>query len=371
MMKHKITFFPLGNADSTLFQLPNNKVVLIDYANVRCEDNPDDKRIDLSKALDETVKKDYDAVCFTHVDDDHICGFSEYFYLEHAKKYQEGKRKKIKELWVPAAILLEENLKEEARTLRAEARYRLKEKKGIKMFSRPKKMKDWCNEQDDISYEDVKHLFVDAGTLIPNYNLESDGVEFFVHSPFVSESKNINRNREAIVIHATFNDQCETKLLLGSDITYNVWSDIVNVTKNFKNEHRLEWDIFHISHHCSYTALSEEKGEDITEPTDELKWLFETQGKEGCRIISPSREIPTKGTSADRDTQPPHRQAANHYKKVIDKKKGEFKVTMEHPSTDRPEPIVLEIDKETCATLLKKNIATTAFVTSVKPPRAG
>lgn len=370
MAKHTLKFFPIGNADCTLFKLSTGKNVLFDYADRRCADDPDDKRIDLPKALDEEVKGDYDVVCFTHADDDHICGFSEYFFLKHAKEYQEGKRKKIEELWVPAAVLLEKNLNGEARILRSEARHRLKEKKGIRVFSRPKKMKDWCNEQDDISYEDVKHLFVDAGKLVPGFSLLSEGVEFFAHSPFASGTQNINRNSEAVVVQATFNDKCSTKLILGSDIDSEVWADIVKVTKHFNNANRLEWDIFHISHHCSYTALSSEKGEDETSPMEEVKWLFETKGRNGSRIISPSKPIPVKGTKEDKDNQPPHRQAANYYKRVADLKRGEFKVTMEHPNSNKPEPIAFEIDQDSCATLIKK-AATSAFISTAKPPRAG
>lgn len=371
MSKHTITFYPLGNADSTLIKLSAGKTVLFDYANMRCADDPNDKRIDLPKALDEAVTGNFDVVCFTHADDDHICGFSEYFYLEHAGVYQTGKRKKIKELWVPAAVLLEPNVDGEARILRSEARHRLKAGKGIRVFSRPKKMRDWCDEQEDICFDDVEHLFVNAGTLAPGFGLSSEGIEFFVHSPFASESQNINRNREAIVVQANFDDNCQTKVMLGSDINSEVWADIVKVTRHFKRDERLEWDIFHISHHCSYTALNGEKGVNETLPTAEVKWLFETQGKNGSRIISPSKPTPVKGTKEDEDVQPPHRQAANYYKRVANLKRGEFKVTMEHPNATKPEPIAFEIDKFSCATLIKKAVATSAFVSTIKPPRAG
>ena len=371
MAKHILKFFPIGNADCTLFKLSTGKNILFDYADRRCADDPDDKRIDLPKALDEEVKGDYDVVCFTHADDDHICGFSEYFYLEHAKVYQEGVRKKIQELWVPAMVLTDEEVKDEARVLRAEARYRLKAGKGIRIFSRPKKMRAWCDAQEDICFDDVKHLFVDAGSLAPGFNLGSEGVEFFVHSPFASETKNIDRNSKGIIVQATFNDRCQTKLVLGADIKDEVWADIVKVTRHFNRDHRLEWDIFHISHHCSYTALNrEDKGENETEPIAEVKWLFETQGKDGARIISPSKPIPQKGTEEDEDVQPPHRQAANYYKRVADLKKGEFKVTMEHPNSNKPEPIAFEIDEDSCATLIKKAV-TSAFISTAKPPRAG
>lgn len=48
---------------------------------------------------------------------------SDFFYLEHAKKYQNGDRIKIKELWVPAAMITEEGSEDEARILQSEARF--------------------------------------------------------------------------------------------------------------------------------------------------------------------------------------------------------------------------------------------------------
>ncbi|MBB1287067.1 hypothetical protein HRH25_21985 [Flavisolibacter sp. BT320] len=365
-METKITFYPIGNADTTLIALANNQKVLFDYANMRCADDPADKRIDLPKELNKVVTGDsYDVVCFTHMDNDHICGFSEYFHLEHAKAYQGEGRKKIKEMWVPAAILLETSLDGEALTLRTEARFRLRNKTGIRIFSRPKKLKQWCDQQLDICFDDIKHLIVDAGTLVPDFTKQGNGVEFFVHSPFASETQQIDRNNEAIVVQATFGDACETKLLLGSDLNSDAWSDIVKITRHFGRDERLRWNIFHLSHHCSYTALNWEKGETETKPTPEVKWLFENQGENRCWIISPSWCIPTADT-----TQPPHKQAAAYYRKVANSKAGGFKVTMDHPTSGNPKPMTFVIDSLSCARLqIQASAAFASF--EQKPSRAG
>lgn len=364
-MEHKITFYPIGNADTTLIELNNNQKILFDYANMRCKDDLADKRIDLPSELNKVVTGDaYDVVCFTHLDNDHICGSTEYFYLQHATKYQSKDRKKINELWVPAAVLVETNLSGEALIIRTEARHRLKNKSGIRVFSRPKKLKDWCDAQEDICYDDIKHLIVDAGTLAPGFSKSSQGVEFFVHSPFVSETQHIDRHNEAIVVQATFNDRYESKMILGSDITSSVWSDIVNITRHFGHADRLKWDIFHISHHCSYTALNEDKGDNETKPTAEIKWLFETQGNNRSWIISPSWSIPTQDTD-----QPPHRQAAAYYKKVANSKNGAFKVTMDHPSSSSPKPMSFVVDSVTGLRLLLNASVTPSF--EQRPSRAG
>ena len=102
---HKVTFYPLGNADCCQIDLDNGEKILFDYANVGNSDDNDDLRINLPAALREDLKtadRDfYDVVAFTHADKDHINGFSDFFYLEHAKKYQDKERIKINTLWVP------------------------------------------------------------------------------------------------------------------------------------------------------------------------------------------------------------------------------------------------------------------------------
>lgn len=365
-MEHKITFYPIGNADTTLMELSNGQKILFDYANMKIDGDPNDKRIDLPTELNKVVSGDYDIVCFTHLDNDHICGASEYFHFEHAACYQGEGRKRIKEMWVPANALVESSLDSDARVIRAEARYRLKNKLGIRVFSRPKKLKDWCDKQNDICYEDVCQLIVDAGKLAPGFTKNDNGVEIFVHSPFVSETQHIDRNNEAIVVQVTFNDAYETKMMLGSDINHDAWSDIVKITRHYKNDIRLAWDFFHISHHCSYTALSSEKGVGETSPNEEVKWLFETMGIKRSRIISPSFSIPQEIT-----VQPPHKEAASYYKRVASMKEGEFRVTMDYPSKSNPKPLTFIIDSSSGARLQLNSIGSASFAYERKPPRAG
>jgi hypothetical protein len=342
-MKNFVKFYPLGNADTTLIKLDNGQVILFDYANTKNTDDKSDKRCDLPTELNKDVKKDYDVVAFTHADKDHIKRFSEYFYLEHAEKYQDGDRKKINELWVPAAIILETNLDNpEAEILRAEARYRLKNKKRIKVFSKPEKLKDWL-KKEGISYDEVSHLLVNAGTLVPGWTLKDNGIEFFVHSPFSEkvDNKEIERNEACLIVQAVFNNAYKTAMILGADADSNLWNDIVNITKYYKREGRLAWDIFHISHHCSYKALNnDDRGKNKTTPTENVKWLFETKGRDKGILISPSLEIPDKYG----EVQPPHKEVANYYLDVKNLKNGEFDVTMEHPTKSKPEPIKVIID---------------------------
>lgn len=369
---HKLTFYSLGNADCCKIDLSNGKKLLFDYANCRDNEDEDDLRIDLAKALQEdleTANRDYfNVVAFTHADDDHIHGSSDFFYLEHAKKYQSDDRIKINELWVPAAMIIEEGSEDEARILRAEARYRLKKGTGIRVFSRPERLKEWL-EKEGLPVKERESLIIDAGRLVPGFDDKLiEGVEFFVHSPFAAQvgDKVEDRNESALIFHATFdcNGQ-ETKFMIIGDSTHEVLTDIVNITKYHEREDRLKWDIYDIPHHCSYLALSSEKGEDKTEPVPEVKWLLE-QGLEKGKLVSCSKPIPDN----DEDSQPPHRQAANYYKEVAGKILGEFKVTMEHPKKSKPKPLEIAINEEG-AKILKPLIGGSAAVVSRPAPRAG
>ena len=359
---HKLTFYPLGNADCCLIDLNNGQKMLFDYADVGDSiDLPAKLREDL-----ETAKKDsYDVVAITHADKDHIKGFSDFFYLQHAKKYQNGDRIKIGTLWVPAAVILETTSNEDHRILRAEARYRLKKGKGIRVFSKPDLLEDWLRKEG-IKLKDREHLITNAGQTIPGYNKFSEGVEFFVHAPFSESVDNvIVRNDAALVVQATFEYMHEdTQLIMGADINHEVWTNIVRITQYYNRNERLKWDVFKISHHCSYTALSDEKGKTKTTPVSKVKWLFE-QGHKKAILVSTSDPIPTVDT-----TQPPHRQASNFYKEVAKNIEGDFKVTMEHPKASAPEPLVIKIDGSK-AKVEKRSLGGVGFMTTQRSPRAG
>jgi beta-lactamase superfamily II metal-dependent hydrolase len=351
-MEAKITFFNLGNADTSLIRIsPSGKTVLWDYADMRGE-----KHCDLPTELNKRITEEYyDVVCFTHADEDHVKGMSKYFYLEYAELYQKGDRKKIKELWIPAAWLLESrnDLCSDATILKAEAKYRLLTLKSkIKIFSKPDALKEWV-EKEGVKFSEIEHLIVDAGKCVQGWDKKADGVEFFVHSPFkghVDENEVIDRNTAAILVQAVFGNKPETKLILGGDADSDNLKDIVRMSKYRKNSDRLKWDLLHLFHHCSYKALNkDEKGKTKTTPVTEVKWLMETQGQKNCVIISPSEIIPVKETD-----QPPHMHAHSYYKEdVCDKKGGKIIVTMEHPSKEKPGPVEMEINDEGF-TVLKK-----------------
>lgn len=340
-----ITFYPLGNADCTLIEFADGRLMLVDYYKGKDNDDDEDKRVKLPEELNEVLEdkeRDYfDVVVFTHRDSDHVLGADEFFWLEHAKEYQGEDRIKIKEIWVPACYILEEGLKDSARIIRQEARHRLKEGKGIRVFSQPNALDDWLRS-NNVSPEERSHLITSAGNCAPGFTNDKGQAEIFIHAPFAFqvEDNEIDQNKASLVLHITFfeGDIC-SRAFFGADTTYDVWENIVYKTKDEKRPERLIWDIFKISHHCSYKALSEEKGKDITEPVEDVKYLFD-QGQSDCYLISSSKPIPEKDTD-----QPPHKQAAAYYYDVADRKSGNFYVTMQTPTSDKPKKIVILLDE--------------------------
>jgi hypothetical protein len=376
-MVANVHFFPLGNADTLRIDLANGGKVLIDYANMRCADDDSDPRCDLPKELRRDLSKarrnHYDAVCITHLDDDHCKGFGDFFWLRHAKAYQGDARIRIGELWVPAAAILEDGLDGDAGLVRAEARYRLREGKGIRVFSRAARLRKWMDD-NGIDYESRKHLIVNAGKLGPGYTKEGPAqAEFFVHCPFgwrQDENTVIDRNEDSIVMQVTFREgQRDSYLFLGSDVNHETLSAIVQVSRQHGNDDRLLWDIMKLLHHCSYLALGPDRGSDETKAVLDVKWLFESQGRRGGIIVSPSWPIPSKGSKEDEDVQPPHRQAANHHRRVARQIDGTFAVTMEQPSRANPKTFGYEITAFGVALIVAAPLVSAAAASST--PRAG
>jgi hypothetical protein len=366
---HKLIFYPLGNADCCVIRMDNDRLFVFDYADMHNPDDPEDKRMPLREAFDEDIgwpeRRYVDVLAFTHGDDDHVCKAPERFWLEHADKYQGDDRVKVNELWVPAALIVEEGSEDCTKIIRAEARYRFLNKKGIKVFSRPEHLRSWLRERGQ-ALEDYQHLIVDAGTIVPSFNLETHGIEFFVHSPFAerTEAGLLDRNENCLVMQATIRSgQNDTRFLITADSVSENWQKMVAITRAYNNDHRLAWDIFKIPHHCSYLSMASEKGDHKTTPTPEFEWLLQ-QGTKRAVMVSSSWPVPNKT-----EDQPPHVEAYRRYKDTADDLDADLVVTMENPKS-QPKRTVIMIDGNGPA-LQKKSFSAAVAITSSKSPRVG
>ena len=243
---------------------------------------------------------------------------------------------------LPAAVITEEGCTEEDRIIRQEARYRLKQGSGIRVFSRPEQLKKWL-EGEGLSVADRQALITDAGQLVPGWWAEVQGVEFFVHSPFASRTDDgsyVERNDGCLVLHATFSaDGTKTKVFFGADIRQLPLSEIIRITRSKNREERLESDVVKVPHHSSYLSLGPEKGKDKTVPTEEIAYFYEKKLQRRAILVSTSRLIPAD----ENDNQPPHRQAADYYEEQATAQAGEYVITMKHPRASSPETLVVEI----------------------------
>jgi len=376
---HNIIFYPVGNGDTSQIVLANGKRLLFDFRHQNQGENDDTPHIDLKKRLqeelDEADRDYFDVVVFTHGDKDHIAHSTEFFELRHAQKYMGDGRIKIRELWVPAAMILDtamnDQQSDEFVTWRQEARYRLRNGEGIQVFSKPEKLRNWL-EQNGIPLEERQHLITDAGSLARGFSLEKDEVEFFCHSPFVKHCDEGDqlRNEASLIFQVRFEiEDLQYNYFAVGDSQHDVLEDIVSITKYHKNTDRLDWDLFNIPHHCSAYALAPDKGEKETIPTELVKELLH-HGQREAYSVSSSNPI-SSAPDAYEQSQPPHIQAKKAYRRYLEDVAGrDLLVTMEEPNQTKPEPLVFEITSNG-GRLVRKLVTGAAAIISTSPPRAG
>ncbi|PKB13757.1 hypothetical protein [Janthinobacterium sp. 64] len=378
-MAHKIVFYPVGNGDTCQIILENGKRILMDYRHRKKTETGEGPEINLKarlkKELKDARRNSFDVVAFTHGDSDHIENSTEFFELTHAAKYQGEGRVKIDTLWVPAALVLENatNDQQSAEFIiwRQEARYRLKQGTGIRVFSKPEKLKGWL-EENGLTLESRRHLITDAGKIAPDLSLDADGVEFFCHSPFikhVDEGDDL-RNAASLIFNVRFRQgESHYDFLAVGDSEWCVLEDIVKTTKAHGNMDRLAWDLYNIPHHCSYLALSDVKGTYETVPKPYVEDIL-LAGKEGSYIVSSS--CPILDTKEGREQiQPPHIQAKRCYQRYLDKTNGaKFLVTMEEPNATRPQPLEFKVEAQGLS-LVSAAASAACIIISKPAPRAG
>ncbi len=369
----EIVFYPLGNADCCFMKTGGGHTFVFDYADMRSADNPEDKRMALLENFREDLgwpeSKEIDVLAITHGDNDHIKGIPEAFWLNHAQKYQDEDRIKIKEIWVPAAMLCDEDAADDCKILRAEVQYRFLRKEGIRVFARPEHLADWLAARGK-RLDDFRDIITDAGRLVPGWSKETHGIEFFVHSPFAERTIDglLDRNENCLVMQATIRESTvDTRFLITADSVSSIWQKMVKITKSHGNDERLAWDLFSIPHHGSYLSMAEEKGEDITEPTEEFKWLLE-QGSVRSVMVSSSREVLIEDDPDD--VLPPHRQTYRRYKQTAEDLDGEIVVTMENPTLKEPRRTIVKVD-QFGVTLKKESSLAASILTSTVSPRVG
>jgi hypothetical protein len=376
MADASITYFPVGNGDTSLIKLADGTGIIIDI-NV-CQDE-DEERYDVHSHLIQQLRTDSskvrhcDAFILSHADQDHTRGFSTVFYTGDPDKYSEKDRTKnriiIDELWFSPRIFcpFEKDLCDDAKELKKEAERRIAVyRKGGADAKKPGNRIRIIGFTDNPDLADLKAIVTVPGSSINLINgLAKSDFSFFVHAPTKkdTDSKWAERNDTSIVLQARFkvDDQERAALaLFGGDAGCGIWSDIISKSTNDD----LEFDLFLAPHHCSWTFFSETPSEE-NEPDDKIITFLTLCKRKGAIAISSSKPI------KDDDDNPPHHLAAEKYREILGAKN--LLCTGEHPNEKSPEPIYFTMtangpvkDEPVAKSQVKSSAAIAAVVTQPK-----
>lgn len=346
MKDPSITYFPVGNGDTTLIGLSDGTNILID-CNIT-EDSRNDRekeRYSVHKHLLEEMGKDgsniphLDAFILTHPDEDHCRGFCTAFYRGDPSKYSQADRRAgliiIDELWFTPRIIssYEDDLCESAKHFCDEVNRRMKLYKADDPDSGiPGNRLRIIGYSDNPEMRGLESILTVPGNTINQINgSQKVDFSFFIHAPFKkdTDSEESERNHTSVVIQARFdmpNAKNAGLAMFGGDSGCAIFKKIAERS----DEEDLQWDLFTAPHHCSWYFFNEQSYEDDPIPDKTSVELLKMH-REGAYIIASCKPV------VDNGDNPPHFQAAKEYKKHVEK--GKFLVTMEHPNEDEPLPI--------------------------------
>lgn len=254
-----ITYFPVGNGDTSLIALSDGATIVIDLNVIEAaSDESDDTRYDVHSHLLKEAKRDskkrpyHDAFILSHPDQDHNRGFEKVFYTGDPTKYSEQDKKHgriiIDELWFAPRIFSpheEKKLSEEAKAFQKEARRRMKlYQSGAKERSEPGNRIRIIGYSDNPELKGLEDVITAPGSSLNLINgSKKDDFEFFVHAPFKkdTDSGDAERNDTSVVLQARFTvDKVKEAALafFGGDAGCAIWEDIFDRSKDIHLQRR-------------------------------------------------------------------------------------------------------------------------------------
>ena len=340
MGEASITYFPVGNGDTSLVRLKDGTSILIDV----CISTDDEDKYDVHGHLIGELRSEegvphLDAFILTHPDQDHIRGWSTYFYSGDPSKYSKSDKKEGRivadEVWFAPRIFAphEKELCQEASDFRKEVNRRIELfRKGSQASSLPGNRFRVAGFTDNPDLKGLEASLTVPGNVTSKINTSiKNDFEIFVHAPTKKESdaKWAERNDTSIVLQLRFKVGGDSKAVLAmfsGDAHCGIWSNIIEKSKTSD----LEFDLFLAPHHCSWTFFSEEPSENEN-PDDGIVDFLSTKKREGAIVICSCKPI------KDDDDNPPHYIAYEKYKEIF----GSENVlcTMEEPNEENPEPL--------------------------------
>ena len=343
-----ITFFPVGNADTSLVTLTDGSSIVIDVNVTADSKDGEEDAYDVHAHLLRESRRDVsdnphvDAFILSHPDQDHLRGFKATFFTGPPGSYSARDRKDgrivVDELWFAPRIFCahEKQLCDDAKDFRREARRRMdlwREKSTERNLPGNRIRIIGFTDSDEL--DGLDDIVTAPGNTISvvSASRKSD-FEFFVHGPFKDDTDDEDgeRNHTSVVLQARFavddvSDACLA--FFGGDAGSPVWERIYE--RSF--EKNLQWDLLLAPHHCSWTFFSETPSEDNDPSETVLKFLG--KARKGAVVVASSKPI------VDDDDNPPHFVAAERYRKQVGSSK--LLCTADSKKDGVPVPIVMSM----------------------------
>lgn len=345
MADSSITYFPVGNGDTSLIKLADGTTMVVDI-----DVCADDMKYDVQNHLVRECRAEggishADSFLLTHPDQDHLRGFDTVFYAGDPAKYSDSDKKKkriiIDELWFSPRIFCphEKDLCDMAKVAKKEADRRMDVyKKDKTEANKPGNRIRIIGYTDNPDFVKLKDRFVIPGNRISEINgAIRQNFSMFIHAPTKkdTDSKWSERNDTSIVFQAAFrvgDVERAALAMFGGDAGCAIFEDIIGKSKGPD----LEFDLFLGPHHCSWTFFSERPSEE-NDPSNTILDFLKSRKRKGAIAIASSKPI------KDDDDNPPHYIAKQKYEEIFGAKN--FICTGEHPSETEPEPVYFTMTK--------------------------
>jgi len=351
------SFSHVGNGDATTVAVKQDEVyVQIDLNHCKGAESDDDPRHPVVDDLIEALPEGSDGrpylslFVLTHPDHDHCRGFER--LLDEVT---------IGEIIHTPRIFREyeerESLNSDAQVFRDEADRR--RKKTIDAGGDPGagdrvRIVGYDDVFEEDRYKDFPTEFRHSagGTITEVDGQDLSAVyEMFVHGPLRDEHGG-ERNDSSLAFQLILTSDGGTQLkalFFGDRTADKIWR-VVEETRSHENDDRLDWHAMLASHHCSkYALFFKDENGDLQAHDDLIEALTDSAlVDEGAWVVASCKAVDDDGNSAFTDgvgDLPPHRKARDRYESMVDSK-DDFRCTGEHPDTESPKTVVIEVTED-------------------------
>lgn len=332
-----LVFWPVCNGDSTTIVIDADTVVQIDLHHLGKSEDDDDPSWSVVDELVARLPKKGNrpylaAFALTHPDQDHIRGFQK--LMDEVD---------IGELWFTPRVFFEyhADLCDDAKVFQKEAKRRVNAticaggdpgtRNRVRLFG-------YCEllEDDEFKGFPDNRLIVPGNALTIVDEVDLDGLfRAFVHSPFKDDSAG-ERNETSLGLQVTLSDGDATlRALLFGDLAYPTLKRIFEVSDGDD----LAWNVLLAPHHCSKKVMYwRDQGDEDEKLKQDILDKMEAAAQTPNHIVSSSDSIPASNSNGD---NPPHAKAKSRYEGITT---DGFICTMEHPNTEKPEPVTFKLE---------------------------